>query len=75
MIIGTLGALPLIGISISFGWMGWIIWALILAIFLRARRSQQPVDLADEDLGRLRLNLGWFCVAIFLASFIPAPFF
>jgi len=74
MILGTLGALPLLGISADFGWLGWIIWALILALFLRARKRQTAVDLVDQDLGFLRLCLGWSSVGIFLVTFIPVPF-
>jgi membrane-associated protease RseP (regulator of RpoE activity) len=75
MVFGTLGVLPLVGLPTGFGWLGWIIWALILAVFMRSRRLQMTVPPAEEELGSVRTLLGWCCVAILIFSFIPTPFF
>jgi len=72
MVLGTVGVLPLLGIETGIGWMGWLFWALILALMLRRGRFAQP-ELEDEEIGAVRRALGWACVVIFLLSFIPVP--
>jgi membrane-associated protease RseP (regulator of RpoE activity) len=72
MMLGTLGVLPLVGIETGFGWMGWLFWALVLALLLRRGRFAQG-ELDDEPLGIGRQLLGWLCMAILLLSFIPVP--
>jgi membrane-associated protease RseP (regulator of RpoE activity) len=72
MVLGTLGALPLIGIDTGIGWLGWLFWALVLALLLsRGRHAVQ--ELPDEPIGAAREVLGWLCVAILILSFIPVP--
>jgi len=72
MVLGTLGVLPLLGIETGIGWMGWLFWALVLALMLRRGRFAGP-ELDDEEIGTVRRALGWACVLIFLLSFIPVP--
>jgi membrane-associated protease RseP (regulator of RpoE activity) len=72
MVLGTVGALPLIGIETGFGWLGWLFWALVLALLLsRGRFATQ--ELPDEEIGVWRVALGWLCVVILFLSFIPVP--
>jgi membrane-associated protease RseP (regulator of RpoE activity) len=72
VILGTLGFLPLFGISVPFGWTGWLMWALMLILFMRGRFHRPPVH-DDTPLDAMRTFLGWFCIAIFIFSFSIVP--
>jgi len=73
MVLGTAGILPLIGVSFSYGWVGWLIWSVVLALLLRSRRFQHPVLEDVQELGPVRELIGWACVAIFILTFIAVP--
>ncbi|MBM3285063.1 MAG: site-2 protease family protein [Candidatus Aminicenantes bacterium] len=51
-------------------WVGWIVWALV--ILLLGLKHPRVLD-EGERLSPLRYVLGLVVVAIFLASFMPAP--
>jgi len=73
MLLGTAGVLPLLGVGLSFGWIGWLIWSIVLALLLRSKRFQHPVLEDVEDLGSGRMSLGWICFAIFILCFTFVP--
>ena len=73
MILGTAGILPLIGVRFSYGWVGWLIWSIILALLLRNPRFQHPVLEDVQDLGVTRELLGWACAIVFVLCFVAVP--
>lgn len=73
--LGTLGILPLLGSKIELGWIGWLIWGIILAVILRARPQGIPDQQEPDSIGGVRLFVGWICIVILISSFIPIPFF
>ena len=73
MILGTLGVLPLLGVKFSFGWVGWLIWSIVLAFLLRSKRFQHPVLEDVQPLGSARSSLGWACALIFVLCFVLVP--
>jgi len=54
-----------------FFWEGWLIWALLL-MFIGVRHP--PVLLPHVSLDDRRRRVGYLAVAIFVLTFIPAPF-
>ena len=73
-ILGTLGILPTLGVKVAVGWIGWLIWGILLGVFFY-RRKVDPIPLpGDERLGAIRNILGWACIIIFALSFTPVPF-
>lgn len=73
VILGTFGFLPLLGLEVTFGWTGWLFWALVLALLIRASKAQRS---SFDDMGPLdsrRKIIGWICAVILLVSFIPVP--
>ncbi len=72
VILGTLGFLPLLGISVPFGWTGWLMWAIVLVVFMRGRLRRPPIS-NDAPLNNVRLILGWCCQVIFVCSFSIVP--
>jgi membrane-associated protease RseP (regulator of RpoE activity) len=72
VVLGTLGFLPLVGIPFSYGWTGWLFWAIILVIFLRRSLLARPMPKDASCLSLSRFAIGWACGFVFIASFIPA---
>ncbi len=72
--LGTAGFLPLLGISFDFGWAGWLFWALMLVLFMRAFKMNRPLVQDDTPLDANRLAVGWLCILIFVGSFSISPF-
>lgn len=65
--------MPLLGLPFSWGWTGWLLWAVLLLAFTRGMRvGQEYVDVTPLD-PRRRL-IGWFCYLILVLSFAPSPF-
>jgi len=54
-----------------FFWEGWLIWALLL-VFIGVRHP--PVLLPHISLDERRRKVGYFALAIFVLTFVPAPF-
>jgi len=71
LFMGLLGLLPLIHVSMTFGWTGWIFWALVL--FFVVKIDHPPV-LDETPLDEKRRNIGWITFIILALSFIPTPF-
>ncbi|KAF0152789.1 MAG: peptidase M50 [Ignavibacteria bacterium] len=61
----------LLEINFSFGWSGWLFWALILYFIIKVKHT--PVTYF-EPLGRGRMAIGIFTIIIFILSFSPSPF-
>jgi Zn-dependent protease len=74
VIAGVAGFLPLVGIESSFGWTGWLFWALILILSLRVFKLNRPPIEDDTPLDATRLTVGWLCIGIFVSSFSITPF-
>jgi membrane-associated protease RseP (regulator of RpoE activity) len=73
MLFGTAGILPFLGIQFQYGWAGWLLWSIILALLMRSKRFRHPPLEGIQDLGVSRTLLGWICAVIFLLSFTPVP--
>jgi membrane-associated protease RseP (regulator of RpoE activity) len=71
LVIGLIGLLPLINIDLSFGWSGWLLWALLL--FFVVKLEHPPVE-NFVPLDNRRMTLGWICVIIFFVTFSLTPF-
>lgn len=52
-----------------FGWVGWLLWAIILAI-TGLRHPNLPID---HGLTRTRKRLAWCAFLMLLLTFSPAP--
>jgi hypothetical protein len=52
-------------------WAGWLIWALLL-MFIGVRHP--PVLLPHISLDNRRKKIGYLAFAIFVLTFVPAPF-
>ena len=71
-ILGTLGLLEgVLDIGITFGWSGWLFWALILYFFIKLKHPPVP---DNTDLDFKRKLLGYISFIILLLSFSPTPF-
>jgi membrane-associated protease RseP (regulator of RpoE activity) len=74
ILVGTAGFLPAFDIPFRYGWTGWLLWALILAFFMRRSNLNRPPVTDETPLDRRRFMLGWLCLIIFVGSFSLAPF-
>jgi membrane-associated protease RseP (regulator of RpoE activity) len=72
-VFGLSGLLPLAGIDWQFGWLGWLLWAIILALMIRFGRLQHPTTADETPLDQRRFLLGVACWVIFILSFSPTP--
>jgi len=71
-ILGTLGILEgVFDTSFTFGWSGWLFWALILYFFIRLKHPPIP---DNSELDFKRKLLGYISFIILLMSFSPTPF-
>ena len=73
MALGTAGFLPLLGIQFPYGWAGWLMWSMVLALLLRSKRFRHPPLEDVQELGSTREFIGWVCGIIFILSFIVVP--
>lgn len=71
LLIGILGVLPLAGIQVPFGWLGWFFWAVVLLFVIKL--DHPPVE-DDSPLDPVRMAIGWVAMLILFVSFIPTPF-
>ena len=71
LFIGLLGLLPLFNRSFTFGWTGWLFWALILFFIIKL---DHPPVLDETPLDEFRKKVGWMTFGILALSFIPTPF-
>ncbi len=73
VVLGTAGILPFLGIQFNFGWAGWLIWSMALALLLKSKRFRHPALEDVEDIGSARELTGWICGLIFILSFTVVP--
>jgi membrane-associated protease RseP (regulator of RpoE activity) len=73
-VLGLAGFLPLFHIQLSFGWTGWLFWALLLVFFRRVMKLDRPPLEDETPLDPNRVLVGWICIAIFIGSFSFTPF-
>ena len=74
IVFGTSGILPFFGINFTYGWLGWLFWAILLAVFLRRTMHSRPPVEDMSTLDSTRLLIGWLCLFIFLLCLSPNPF-
>lgn len=73
VILGLSGFLPLLGINWEFGWAGWLVWGLVLAILIKFGRLSHPATEDDTPIDPIRYRIGMVCWLIFVLSFSPNP--
>jgi membrane-associated protease RseP (regulator of RpoE activity) len=61
-------------LALSFGWLGWLFWAVLVMVIGRGRLHHPPVFDPDLRLDPARRAIGWACIAIFFLTLIPIPF-
>ncbi|MEE8240498.1 MAG: site-2 protease family protein [Nitrospirales bacterium] len=67
----AMATIPVLLVLGLVGWYGWSLWAL-LGSFLGV--THPPVSDPQAVLGRSRVRVGWFALAIFILTFTPVPF-
>ena len=75
IIIAALAALAIYewrtGFSTNFGWIGWLIWAMLSFFIIKLKH---PVVPDDRELDSGRIFIGYLSFFIFIISFSPTPF-
>jgi Zn-dependent protease len=61
-------------LALSFGWIGWLFWAVLVMVIGRGRLYHPPVYDPDLRLDPARRAIGWACIAIFFLTLVPIPF-
>jgi len=74
VLFGIAGLLPLVGVDLGFGWVGWLFWALLLISFMKVFKLYRPPIEDESTLDPTRMSIGWLCIAIFITSFCLTPF-
>jgi membrane-associated protease RseP (regulator of RpoE activity) len=67
----ALAMLPILLVLGFLGWPGWFLWAGMAGFIGLAH---PPVLDPEVALGRMRIWVGWFALAIFALTFAPIPF-
>jgi hypothetical protein len=55
-------------------WPNWLVWGVLVLVLSRGSLGHPPVLDAYRSLPRSRRWLAWASLALFLATFAPAPF-
>ncbi|MBI1806006.1 MAG: site-2 protease family protein [Ignavibacteria bacterium] len=71
ILFGVTSFIPLLGMKISLGTSGWLLWAIILYFIVKL---DHPPIVDDEKLGAKRRILGWITMGVFVFTFVPFPF-
>lgn len=61
-------------LALSFGWIGWLVWAGLVMAIGRGRLHHPPVWDPGLRLDPVRRAVAWACIAIFLLTLVPIPF-
>ncbi len=72
-VLGISGFLPMLGIDWSYGWVGWLFWAIVLSLMIRFGRLHHPNTGDETPIDDTRMMIGWCCWLIFVISFSPNP--
>jgi membrane-associated protease RseP (regulator of RpoE activity) len=70
LLIGLLGFLPFLGISVPIGWSGWLFWAAIIYFVIKLKHPPVP---DQTPLDPLRMRIGWTAYLMLMLCFSPAP--
>jgi len=60
-------------LAMGFLWSGWWVWAALALMVGRGKIAHPEVLSPTRALDRDRMALGWFAIALFLATFAPIP--
>ncbi len=72
MVLGLLGLVETaFNLNTSFGWIGWLFWALLLFFVIKLKH---PVVPDESELDGKRKFLGYLSFIILIISFSPTPF-
>jgi membrane-associated protease RseP (regulator of RpoE activity) len=72
-VLGLSSFLPMIGINWTYGWVGWLFWAFLLAMMIRFGRLHHPTTEDESPIDERRTIIGLCCWVIFVLSFSPNP--
>jgi membrane-associated protease RseP (regulator of RpoE activity) len=61
-------------LALSFGWKGWLFWAVLVMVIGRGRLLHPPVFDPAFRLNLARRAIAWACIAIFFLTLVPIPF-
>lgn len=64
--------LPILVVLGIWGWPGWLLWAGLTGL---VGIAHPPVIDPAAELGRGRVWVGWFAIAMFILCFSPVPFY
>ena len=71
-VVGLLAALGLLVLA-QFAWI-WYLWVGAAFLLGGGRWSHPSVVVAAQRVPRSRQWIGWLCIAVFAATFVPFPF-
>lgn len=60
-------------IPLGFFWLGWLFWAMLLLLVFGLRHP--PLLDPNIPLGTRRSAVGYICLAVFILTFTPIPFY
>ncbi len=69
---GGIGIIQIFYPNINIGSTNWLIWAILILTLIKIEHPP-IIQNFDEELGKLRIILGWFSFFIFITSFCPIP--
>lgn len=72
--LGLAGLLPEFGIPFSYGYTGWLFWAILLILSIRVMKLNRPPIADETPLDPSRTLIGWICIFIFFGCFSLTPF-
>ncbi len=61
-------------LALSWLWVGWMVWAVLVMVIGRGRLAHPPVFDAEFRLSPRRRAVAWACIAIFFLTLAPMPF-
>lgn len=57
-------------VALSFVWEGWVVWVILALLVLMVGHPEVP---EEAPLSPGERALGWLCMAILVATFVPVP--
>lgn len=51
---------------VFYGWFGWLVWSFVTKVIIKLEHP--PIE-ANDELGKGRMLIGWFTIAILIGSF------
>ena len=70
--VASLFILGTVGLLTGWGWIGWMIWAVLVSLL---GIWHPPVVDEDMPLGRARTIIGIVTLLVFILTFMPLPFY